>query len=533
MEEISKQAVRILRLFGDIETKKVITTMGPEQEYFLVDKEYFLKRKDLIYTGRTLFGSKPPKGQELDDHYFGNLKDRVSEFMHQLDTELWKLGVTAKTKHNEVAPAQHELAPVFTTTNIATDHNQLTMEIMKKVADRNGLACLLHEKPFAGVNGSGKHNNWSVSTSDGKNLLDPGKTPVDNAQFLIFLMAVIKAVDEYSDLLRFSVATAGNDHRLGANEAPPAIMSIFLGDELTNVIEQIETGVVRNNGNSRTLEIGVSTLPVLPKDTTDRNRTSPFAFTGNKFEFRSVGSSQSIATPNFIINTIVAEALSQIADRLENASDFQAEVNQVVKDIIKKHKHIIFNGNNYSQEWVEEAEKRGLPNLKTTVDAIPSLIDEKNIKVFEKHGVLTATEIHSRYEIQLESYIKTVRIEALTMVDMAKKQILPASLRYVREIADTVASLNAIGADSSSTKSDLTKLVALTTSLRSNAEKLNSEVEKLDAESGDGLGNAKTCRDVVIPIMNDLRADSDTLETMVDAKVWPIPTYGELLFGLL
>jgi glutamine synthetase len=373
MEAISKASLRILRLFGDTNTKNVVTTMGAEQEYFLVDKEYFLKRKDLIYTGRTLFGARPPKGQELDDHYFGNLKDRVSQFMHELDKELWKLGVTAKTKHNEAAPAQHELAPVYSTTNIATDHNQLTMEVMKSVADRLGLACLLHEKPFAGVNGSGKHNNWSLSTDEGKNLLDSGSTPLDNAQFLIFVCAVIKAVDEYADLLRFSVASAGNDHRLGANEAPPAIVSIYLGEELTNVFEQIETGVAKDNGNSRTLEIGVLTLPILPKDTTDRNRTSPFAFTGNKFEFRMVGSSQSIATPNFIINTIVADSLNQIADRLEKASDFQTEVHCVVKDIIKKHKRIIFNGNNYSEEWVLEAERRGLPNLKTAVDAIPAL----------------------------------------------------------------------------------------------------------------------------------------------------------------
>ncbi len=533
MEVISTQALRILRLFGDTTTKKVVTTMGPEQEYFLVEKDYFLKRKDLLYTGRTLFGAKPPKGQELEDHYFGNLKDKVSEFMHQLDAELWKLGVTAKTKHNEVAPAQHELAPVFTTTNIATDHNQLTMEIMKKVADRLGLACLLHEKPFAGVNGSGKHNNWSISTSDGKNLLDPGKTPVDNAQFLVFLVAVIKAVEEYADLLRVSVASAGNDHRLGANEAPPAIVSIFLGEELTDVISQIETGVAKNNGNSRTLEIGVSTLPVLPKDTTDRNRTSPFAFTGNKFEFRSVGSSQSIATPNFIINTIVAESLGQIADRLEKATDFQAEVNAVVKEIIKKHKRIIFNGNNYSEEWLIEAEKRGLLNLKTTVDAIPSLINEKNIKLFDKHGVLSPAEMHSRYEIQLESYAKTLRIEALTMVEMVSRQILPASMNYVRKVADTVASLNAAGADSSSYKEELNKLVTLTTSLRNQVDKLKLSVEILDSSDDDYLRKALTYKDEIVPLMNGLRVDADKLETLVDASLWPIPTYGDLLFGLV
>jgi len=533
MEALSKQAIRILRLFGDTTTKRVVTTLGPEQEYFLVDKELFMKRKDLIYTGRTLFGAKPPKGQELEDHYFGILKEKVSRFMHDLDEELWKLGVSAKTKHNEVAPAQHELAPMFATTNIATDHNQLTMEIMKKVADRHGLACLLHEKPFAGVNGSGKHNNWSISTDDGRNLLDPGTTPLDNAQFLIFLVAVIKAVDEYADLLRFSVATAGNDHRLGANEAPPAIMSIFLGDELTSVIEQIETGVVKNNGTSRTLEIGVSTLPVLPKDNTDRNRTSPFAFTGNKFEFRSVGSSQSIATPNFIINTIVAEALSQIADRLENAGDFRAEVNAVVKEIISKHKRIIFNGNNYSEEWVAEAERRGLPNLRTTVDAIPALIAEKNIRVLEKHGVLNRAEIYSRYEICLENYIKTIRIEALTMIEMASRQILPATLSYVRKVADTVASLRAADADYSCVKEELDELVTLTSGLKAAIDKLDQKIKEADASEGDSLSHARAYKDVIIPQMNELRAVADRLETIVDASLWPIPTYGDLLFGVI
>ncbi len=533
MEVISNQALRILKLFGDTTTKKVMTTMGAEQEYFLVDKQYFLKRKDLIYSGRTLFGAKPPKGQELEDHYFGNLKDRVAQFMHQLDGELWKLGVTAKTKHNEVAPAQHELAPVFSTTNIATDHNQLTMEIMKKVADRLGLACLLHEKPFAGVNGSGKHNNWSMSTNEGRNLLEPGKTPADNAQFLVFLLAIVKAVDEYADLLRFSVATAGNDHRLGANEAPPAIMSVYLGDELTDIIEQIETGITKNNGHSRTLEIGVSTLPILPKDSTDRNRTSPFAFTGNKFEFRSVGSSQSIGTPIFILNTIVADSLCQIADRLEKTENFQAEVNTVVKDIIKKHKRVIFNGNNYCNEWVAEAERRGLLNLKTTVDAIPSLIAEKNLKVFEKHGVLSPAEIHSRYEIQMENYIKTIRIEALTMVEMANRQILPASLSYVKQVADTVTSLNAADADSSSTKDILKKLVTLTSSLKANTDQLNDRVEALDAHDGNSLEHAKDCQLEIIPIMNRLRDDADKLEQMLDANLWPMPTYCDLLFGLV
>jgi len=533
MEALSKQALRILRLFGDTTTKRVVTTLGPEQEYFLVNKDYFMKRKDLLYTGRTLFGARPPKGQELEDHYFGILKEKISNFMHDLDAELWKLGVTAKTKHNEVAPAQHELAPVFATTNIATDHNQLTMEIMKKVAERHGLACLLHEKPFAGVNGSGKHNNWSISTDDGKNLLDPGSTPCENAQFLIFLVAVIKAIDDYADLLRFSVATAGNDHRLGANEAPPAIMSIFLGDELTSVIEQIETGVVKNNGNSRTLEIGVSTLPVLPKDNTDRNRTSPFAFTGNKFEFRSVGSSQSIATPNFIINTIVAESLSQIADRLEKAEDFNAEVNAVVKEIIKKHKRIIFNGNNYSEEWVAEAERRGLPNLKSSVDAIPVLIAEKNVKVLEKHGVLSPTEIHSRYEICLENYIKTIRIEALTMIEMASRQILPVSLAYAKKVADTVAAFKAADTDSTCAKEELDELVSLTSALKASVNKLSAKLEEVDKHEGDSLGHARAYKDIIIPIMDELRAVADKLETKVDASMWPMPTYGDLLFGVV
>ena len=530
MEALSKQAVRVLKLFGDDDSTRVLTTMGPEQEYFLIDKEYYLKRKDLIFTGRTLFGAKPPKGQELEDHYFGILKERVSNFMHDLDETLWKLGVTAKTKHNEVAPAQHELAPIFTTTNIATDHNQLTMEVMRKLADKHGLACLLHEKPFAGVNGSGKHNNWSMGTNTGKNLLEPGKTPLDNAQFLVFLTAVIKAVDDYSDLLRYSVATAGNDHRLGANEAPPAILSIFLGEELNDVVEQIVSGVASNNNISTTLEIGVSTLPVLPKDTTDRNRTSPFAFTGNKFEFRSVGSSQSIATPNFILNTIVAETLSQIADRLDKATDFKAEVSALIKEILTKHKRIIFNGNNYAEEWVVEAEKRGLPNLKTTVDAIPVLVKEKNVAVFEKHSVLNSTELHSRYEISLEGYVKTINIEALTTIDIANKLILPASLAYTKKIADTVASLNAAGVDSSSVKASLEKLVALTSSLSANIAALSAALEKVETEAADALAHAVSFRDVIIPAINAVRSDADELEGIVEESLWPLPTYGDLLF---
>ncbi|NLM73077.1 MAG: glutamine synthetase type III [Clostridiaceae bacterium] len=533
MDALSKQALRILRLFGNTTTKRVVSTVGAEQEYFLVDKKYFMQRKDLIYTGRTLFGSKPPKGQELEDHYFGNLKSRVAQFMRELDMELWKLGIPAKTEHNEAAPAQHEVAPVFETANIATDHNQLTMEIMKKVADRMGLACLLHEKPFAGVNGSGKHNNWSLTTDDGYNLLKPGKTPADNAQFLIFLLAVLKAVDEYADLLRFSIASAGNDHRLGANEAPPAIISVFLGDELTDIIEMLETGVARNNGNNRHLEIGVATLPVLRKDTTDRNRTSPFAFTGNKFEFRSVGASQSIATANFIINTIVAEALCQIADRLEKAEDFKKEVNEVLKELAIKHKRIIFNGNNYCPEWTKEAEARGLPNLKTTVDAIPCLIEEKNIKLFEKHGVLTPVELHSRYEIQLENYIKTIRIEALTMIEISNRQIIPACVKYINILAETAASIKTLNADSSFVQGDLERVLNLTSDLRKCTDKLSNQIAALDNDSRDSLARAKYCKDLIIPIMNDLRVYADKLEALVDEKLWPMPTYTELLFGLV
>ena len=533
MDAINRQALRILRLFGDMVTKRVIPTVGAEQEYFLIDKKYYLARKDLIYTGRTLFGSRPPKGQELEDHYYGNLKTRVAEFMRELDKELWKLGIPAKTKHNEVAPAQHELAPVFETANIATDHNQLTMEIMKKVADKMGLACILHEKPFAGVNGSGKHNNWSLRTDDGRNLLKPGKTPAENTMFLIFFLAVIKAVDEYADLLRFSVASAGNDHRLGGHEAPPAIISVFIGDELSDVIEQIETGIAKDNGCCRELGTGVSTLPVLRKDVTDRNRTSPFAFTGNKFEFRSVGASQSIATPNFILNTIVAEALCEIADRLEKASDFRAEANELIKELVRKHKRVIFNGNNYSEEWVREAERRGLKNLRTAVDAIQTLIDEKNIRLFEKHGVLNSAEIHSRYEIQLENYVKTIRIEALTMVEMAERQILPASIRYMKDVADAVTSLNSACVDSSVVKGDLDRLVMLTKGLRNKIDELNLNIQKLDEIISGNLDRAMFCKDVLVPLMEELRQYADRLECSVDAGYWPIPTYTDLMFGLI
>ena len=532
MEAISSQAMRVLKLFGNKTAQKVVTTMGPEQEYFLVDKDMFMKRDDLLFTGRTLFGAKPPKGQELEDHYFGVLKKKVSNFMQDLDVELWKLGVTAKTKHNEVAPAQHELAPVFTTTNIATDHNQLTMEVLKKVAERHNLACLLHEKPFAGVNGSGKHNNWSMATNDGQNLLEPGKTPKDNAQFLVFLAAVIQAVDEYADLLRTTVACAGNDHRLGANEAPPAIVSMFIGEELWEVVNTIETGKVSDKVVGGHMTLGVTTLPPLPLDTTDRNRTSPFAFTGNKFEFRMVGSSQSIATANFVINTIVAETLSLIADRLEKATDFTAEVNALVKDIIIKHKRIIFNGNNYSDEWLNEATQRGLPNLKTTVDAIPAVITEKNINVFIKHKVLSKVESYSRYEIMLENYVKTLRIEALTMIEMASRQILPVSFEFMKKTADTVTSLAAAGAETEMVKAVLRKTVAAATGLESATAELQGCVDHLDSAEGDSLDHAQYIQKKMIVAMATVREEADKLESLVDAKMWPMPTYIDLLFKM-
>lgn len=534
MEVLSNQALRILRLFGNTTATRVITTVGAEQEYFLIDKKLFDQRKDLIFTGRTLFGAKPPKGQEMDDHYYGTLKERISAFMKELDQELWKLGVYSKTKHNEVAPAQHELAPIFGTTNVATDHNQLIMDTLKKVALRHGLVCLLHEKPFAGINGSGKHNNWSMCTNDGQNLLDPGSTPHENAQFLVFLCAVIKAVDEYSDLLRASAANAGNDHRLGANEAPPAIISIYLGDQLTDILEQIENGGAKSSINNGELKIGVSTLPALPKDATDRNRTSPFAFTGNKFEFRMVPSSCSISGPNFVLNTIVAEALSEMADRLEKAEDFNSELQSLLKDIVSSHKRIIFNGNNYSEEWIKEAEKRGLPNITNTVDATIALIKEKNIKVFEKHGVLNKTELSSRCEIILETYIKTINIEALTMLEMAKRQILPAVIRYTGSIASTIASIKSTGLNvDTSVQSDL--LQEVSTRLTELKKKI-TELEKATCDasnfSGDTYDHAVMYRDVVLAKMNELRAIADQLETIVDEGVWPFPTYGQLLFDI-
>ncbi|GAE90240.1 glutamine synthetase III [Acetivibrio straminisolvens] len=535
MEALSIQALRILRLLGNTTAKKVITTVGAEQEYFLIDKKLHDRRKDLIYTGRTLFGAMPPKGQEMEDHYYGTIKERVSNFMKELDRELWKLGVSAKTKHNEVAPAQHELAPIFNTANIATDHNQLIMDVLKKVAQRHGFVCLLHEKPFAGLNGSGKHNNWSMSTDDGQNLLDPGHTPHENAQFLIFLCAVIKAVDEYSDLLRCAASNAGNDHRLGAHEAPPAIISIFLGEQLTDVLEQIE-----NNGGAKTLKqakplkIGVTTLPVLPKDATDRNRTSPFAFTGNKFEFRMVPSSASIAGPIFVLNTIVAEELCQIADRLEKAKDLNTEIHAILKEIVENHKRIIFNGNNYSDEWVEEAKKRGLPNIRSTVEATTALIAEKNIHVFEKHNVLSRTELHSRYEIFLENYIKSINIEALTMIEMTKRDIIPAVIAFITKVADSINSVKACGitVDTSVQSELLQEVSSLLTELKKNLTALENAASKAAHFSGDTYQKACMYRDDVFVRMNELRAIADKLETLVDSKMWPFPTYGELLFNV-
>ncbi|WP_459478617.1 glutamine synthetase III family protein [Clostridium saccharoperbutylacetonicum] len=534
MEALNTQALRVLRALGNTTTKRVITTVGPEQEYFLIDKKMYDARKDLILTGRTLFGAKPSKGQELEDHYFGTIKQRISDFMKELDEELWKLGILAKTKHNEVAPAQHELAPIFSTTNISTDHNQLTMELMKKIAAKHDLYCLLHEKPFAGVNGSGKHNNWSMGTDDGMNLLEPGKNPHDNQQFLLFLCAVIKAVDEYPDLLRVSAANAGNDHRLGANEAPPAIISIFLGDQLEDVLEQIEKGPATSSKSASDLTIGVNTLPALPKDATDRNRTSPFAFTGNKFEFRMVPSSASIAGCNFVLNTIVAETLSEIAEKLEKATDLNAEIQAILTDIVKKHKRIIFNGNGYSDEWVAEAEKRGLPNIKSTVEAAKAMISEKNQAVLEKHGVLTKVEAESRYEITLENYNKIINIEALTTLEMAKRQIIPAVIQFTTSLAESINTIKAtgVGADISVQTELLTEVSKLTASLSKNVKLLEELVEKADSFKGDIFDLGMMYRYEVFEQMNVLREDADKLETIVDEDFWPLPTYSDMLFNV-
>ncbi len=531
MEAVNKQALRILRLFGNTTANRVVSTIGAEQEYFLIDKELYLKRPDLIYCGRTLFGAKPPKGQELDDHYFGAIKPRVSAFMKDLDNELWKLGIMAKTKHNEVAPAQHELAPIFTTTNIATDHNQLMMELMKSIADKHGLSCLLHEKPFAGVNGSGKHNNWSISTDTGLNLIAPGKTPYENAQFLLFLVAVIKAVDEYQDLLRVSVSNAGNDHRLGANEAPPAIVSMFLGDELSAILDAIENEKSYKGKDLGKIELGVSVLPQFPKDATDRNRTSPFAFTGNKFEFRMLGSSFSISGPNIILNTIVADALCQFADILEKAKDFNAELTVLVRDTIKKHKRILFNGNNYSDEWVVEAEKRGLLNLKSTVEALPEFIKPKNVEVFKKFNIFDEIEAHSRYEIMMENYQKTIHIEALSFVEIVRKEILGYSSAYQKEMLEIMANKKALGITGGLEEKLVEKVSLLTKDIYAQVETLDSKlIETKNIE--DALALGKFYRDEIFALMTETRVMVDELETIIPKRFWTLPTYGELLYSV-
>ena len=534
MEALNKQALRILHLFGNTSVHCVRTSVGPEQEYFLVDKEVYDKRKDLIFTGRTLFGAKPPKGQELDDHYFGTIKPRVAEYMADLNEELWKLGILAKTEHNEVAPAQHELAPIYSTTNVATDHNQLTMEIMQKVAKKHGLVCLLHEKPFAGVNGSGKHNNWSIATDTGVNLLTPGDTPHDNAQFLLFLCAVIKAVDDYQDLLRLSVATAGNDHRLGANEAPPAVISIFLGDELTAVLDSLENDAPYSAAEKTKMKLGVDVLPEFKKDTTDRNRTSPFAFTGNKFEFRMLGSSNSISCANIMLNSAVAESLKQYADELEAADDFQTALRELIKRTIKDHKRIIFNGNGYDDEWIKEAtEKRGLLNLKTTPDCMPKLLDKKNVDMLTSHKVFSKAELESRFEIMLDNYTKTVTIEALTMVDMAKKQILPAIEAYVAKLAKTASVKLSVAPElpCKYEKGLIAKLSALTDTIADRTKILEDSLISLKAID-EVPEAANYIRDEIIPKMGELRISVDEAETMTSEKDWPLPSYGELLFSV-
>ncbi len=533
MEAINKEALRILKLFGSTDVTRVNTTVGPEQEYFLIDEKLFEKREDLKLCGRTLFGRKPPKGQELEDHYFGVIKPRVAAFMADLDEELWKLGIFSKTEHNEVAPAQHELAPIFTDTNLATDHNQLMMETMKKVAKRHGLACLLQEKPFEGINGSGKHNNWSISTNTGVNLLEPGESPRENAQFLLFLTAVIKAVDEYQDLLRVSVASAGNDHRLGANEAPPAIVSMFLGDDLTEILEAIETGKAYSQKDKEVMKVGVHILPRFPKDTTDRNRTSPFAFTGNKFEFRMLGSDLSIAGPNIILNTIVAEELSQFADELEKAADFNDALEELIRRTIREHKRIIFNGNNYSDEWVEEAEKRGLLNLKTTADALPSFIAPKNIELFTKHRIFTTAELHSRYEILMEVYCKKLRIEALTMSEMARRQILPAISEYASSLVKTALEKKRLSEDLPAVYETETarRLSELSASLGEKILELEDDLDTAAAISDIGE-QAQFYKKRIFIDMAEARADADEAEGITAAEYWPFPTYTELLYSV-
>ena len=536
MDVLNKEAVRILHILGNKEVRHIDTTVGPEQEYFLVDKDLYKKRKDLIFCGRTLLGASAPKGQEMEDHYFGALKPRVAAYMHDLDEELWKLGIPAKTKHNEVAPAQHELAPVFDTTNVAVDHNQLTMEIMKKVADKHNMVCLLHEKPFEGINGSGKHNNWSMSTDTGVNLLDPGKTPAENTQFLVFLVAVIKAVDDYADLLRVSVASAGNDHRLGANEAPPAIVSIFLGDELTDVLKSIENDTFSDNKHAVQMDIGAKVLPHFIKDTTDRNRTSPFAFTGNKFEFRMLGSAASVANPNIVLNTAVAEVLAEFSAALKDVPEEEMEsaVHVLLKKTIEEHKRIIFNGNGYTDEWVEEAEKRGLYNLKTTPDALPHFIAEKNIALFTKHGIFTKEELFSRYEIWLENYYKTINIESNTLAEMIQKQVIPSVYTYVEKLADTAAAKKSVVADISvaSEAALISKLSTLADTMAKDLETLKADTAKALASSDDVLACSKAYQETVLEDMETLRKSADEAEALIPDELLPYPTYDELLFSI-
>ncbi len=530
MEAINTEALRLLRLFGNTTSRRVTPSVGPEQEYFLVDKAKYLQRKDLIYTGRTLFGAMPPKGQELDDHYFGNIRQRIAAFMKEVNEELWKLGVTAKTQHNEVAPAQHELAPIYAECNVAVDHNQIVMKTLKMVACRHGLQCLLHEKPFAGVNGSGKHNNWSITTDDGINLLDPGTTPHENIQFLLVLACILKAVDTHADLLRESAADVGNDHRLGANEAPPAIISVFLGEQLEDVVEQlISTGEATHSLKGGKLETGVKTLPDLTKDATDRNRTSPFAFTGNKFEFRMVGSKDSIAAPNIVLNTIVAEAFAEASDVLEKAEDFDLAVHDLIKKYLTEHQRIVFNGNGYSDAWVEEAERRGLPNIKSMVDAIPALTTDKAIGLFEKFHVFTKAELESRAEIQYETYAKAINIEAKAMIDIASKQIIPAVIKYTKSLADTVNSVTAAGAEASVQSELLAETSGLLSDTKVALQKL-MDLDKKSEEVPEGTELAHYFHEEIVPAMAELRAPVDALEMIVDKEMWPMPSYGDLMF---
>jgi glutamine synthetase len=531
MDALSRQAIRVLKVLGNGTTsvKRVIPTMGPEQEYFLIDQAFGTKRLDLVLAGRTLFGAKPPRGQELEDHYFGSLHERVASFMNEVNNELWKLGVTAKTQHNEVAPAQYELAPVFSTVNVAADHNQLTMDALQKVARRHGFVCLLHEKPFAGVNGSGKHNNWSMATDTGINLLDPGETPHDNMVFLVMLCAVVRAVDKYATLLRASVANAGNDHRLGANEAPPAIVSIFLGEQLTDIFEQLAKGSAKSSRHGGTLKLGVSTLPQLPKDSTDRNRTSPFAFTGNKFEFRMVGSSQSISGPSFTLNTIVADVLSDIADELEKAGDARTAAQKILQDIATRHARVVFNGDNYSAEWAAEAAQRGLPNIRSTVEALQTIPSKENFALFTKHGVLSETELKARAEIMLEVYSRQINVEARTMLTMARRQILPAGCEYSARLGAAVTAVSSAGVNADTQKMLLQRVCDLIATLEANIDALDKARTKASNIKGHEH-QAQSYRDDVVPAMQTLRTTADELETIVDAKLWPLPTYAEMLF---